>query len=203
MSCPSHSPWLDHKRKGKFIPDMNSLSTTPWRRVGEWRYNFNILNLGTRRRWVVSFTPWALYPRETVPGTHWTGRRDGMNILYWDSNYDSSEVAIPTEPCLDLLILVACGQSTSYGNNETNWMFSLPVRMPVTYRGPNTAHWMEWKQCLSVTATPLSKQCIFSKTCSHGRQRHSVAERLRNPLNRLELLAQRTAGRSKELTSIV
>jgi hypothetical protein len=28
----------------------------------------HILDLGTRWRWVVSFTPWPLYP-----GTHWTG----------------------------------------------------------------------------------------------------------------------------------
>jgi hypothetical protein len=30
-----------------------------------------ILNLGTRRRWEVSFTSRPLYPRERVHGTHW------------------------------------------------------------------------------------------------------------------------------------
>jgi len=30
-----------------------------------------ILDLGTRWRWVVSFTPWLLYPRERAPGTQW------------------------------------------------------------------------------------------------------------------------------------
>jgi hypothetical protein len=28
----------------------------------EWRYSSTILNFGTGRRWVVSFTPWPLYP---------------------------------------------------------------------------------------------------------------------------------------------
>jgi hypothetical protein len=32
-----------------------------------------ILNLGTRWRWVVSFTPRPLYPRERAPGTDWIG----------------------------------------------------------------------------------------------------------------------------------
>lgn len=31
-------------------------STTPWRRMEMWRYNWRVLNLHTRRRWVVSFT---------------------------------------------------------------------------------------------------------------------------------------------------
>jgi hypothetical protein len=33
-----------------------------WRRMGEWRYSSTIFYLGTRRRWVVSFTPWPLFP---------------------------------------------------------------------------------------------------------------------------------------------
>jgi len=32
-----------------------------------------VLDIGTRWRWVVSFTPPSLYPRERAPGTHWTG----------------------------------------------------------------------------------------------------------------------------------
>jgi hypothetical protein len=32
--------------------------------VGEWGYSFIILDLGTRWRWVVSFTLWLLHPRE-------------------------------------------------------------------------------------------------------------------------------------------
>jgi hypothetical protein len=33
---------------------------------GEWRYSATFLDLGTRWRWIVSFTPRPLYP-----GTHW------------------------------------------------------------------------------------------------------------------------------------
>src|SRR5215469_4623858 len=42
-----------------------------------------ILNLSTRRGWVVSTTPRPLYPRER-PGTHcrggWVGPRDGLDM---------------------------------------------------------------------------------------------------------------------------
>jgi hypothetical protein len=42
---------------GKVVPVLNSLSTTPWSRVGAWRYGSTVLDLDTRWRWVVSFTP--------------------------------------------------------------------------------------------------------------------------------------------------
>jgi hypothetical protein len=35
--------------------------------MGEWRYSTTILDLGTRWRWTVSFTPLSLYPRERNP----------------------------------------------------------------------------------------------------------------------------------------
>jgi hypothetical protein len=37
-----------------------------------------ILDLGTRLRWVVSFTPRPLYPRERASGTHWIGGWVGL-----------------------------------------------------------------------------------------------------------------------------
>jgi hypothetical protein len=44
-----------------------------------------ILNLGTRWRWLASFTPQALYPGERAPGTHWiggwVGPRAGLNAV--------------------------------------------------------------------------------------------------------------------------
>jgi hypothetical protein len=43
------------------------LTTTPWRRVGEWRYSSNILHLGTKWRRVASFTPRPFYPRGNGP----------------------------------------------------------------------------------------------------------------------------------------
>jgi hypothetical protein len=39
------------------------LSTTLWRRVGEWMYRSCFLDLGTSWRWVISFTPLPLNPR--------------------------------------------------------------------------------------------------------------------------------------------
>jgi hypothetical protein len=35
--------------------------------MGEWRYIFTFLDLGTRWRLVVSFTPRPLYPRGKIP----------------------------------------------------------------------------------------------------------------------------------------
>jgi hypothetical protein len=44
-----------------------------WKHVETWRYSSTILDLGTRWRWVVSFTPLLLYPLGKDPGTHWIG----------------------------------------------------------------------------------------------------------------------------------
>jgi hypothetical protein len=41
--------------------------------LGEWKYTPRILHLGTRWRWVVSFTPGRFTPRERAAGTHWIG----------------------------------------------------------------------------------------------------------------------------------
>jgi hypothetical protein len=43
------------------------LSTTPRRRMREWRYSSIIPDLGTRWRWVVSFTSQPLWPRGKCP----------------------------------------------------------------------------------------------------------------------------------------
>lgn len=42
---------------------LNWLSTTPWRRLGEWSYSSTILNLDIRWKWVVSFTLRPPYPQ--------------------------------------------------------------------------------------------------------------------------------------------
>jgi hypothetical protein len=57
------------KPKGNIVPLLNWLSTTSWRRKGEWRYSATILDLGTRFR----FKPWPLYPRRKSPRTYKTG----------------------------------------------------------------------------------------------------------------------------------
>jgi hypothetical protein len=38
-----------------------------------WKYRSTILDLGSRWRWVVSFTPQPFYRGEKVPGLHWIG----------------------------------------------------------------------------------------------------------------------------------
>jgi hypothetical protein len=40
-----------------------------------------ILDLGTRWRWVVIFTPGRFTPRERAPGTHWMGGRVGLGAV--------------------------------------------------------------------------------------------------------------------------
>jgi hypothetical protein len=53
--------------------------------MGEWRYSATILDLGTRWRWVISFTPLPLYPRGISPRTHcmgsWVGPRAGLDVV--------------------------------------------------------------------------------------------------------------------------
>jgi hypothetical protein len=45
--------------------------------MGKWKWSSNALKNGTKRRWVVSFTPRALYLRGSIPGTHPLDRRLG------------------------------------------------------------------------------------------------------------------------------
>ena len=90
---------------------------------GEQRYKlYSFLNLGARWGWVVSATPWPLYPWER-PGTHckggWVGPRTGLdengkNFSRRDSILGPSNpqrVAATTElsrPHNNLLLLLEC-----------------------------------------------------------------------------------------------
>jgi hypothetical protein len=69
------------KGKGKVVPVLE-LSTTPWRRMGQWRYSFthsltSALDVG---EWSASrhgrFTP-----RERAPCTHWIGGWVGLRAV--------------------------------------------------------------------------------------------------------------------------
>jgi hypothetical protein len=59
-----------------------------------------ILNLGTRRGWVVSTTPWLLYPQKR-PGTHcterWVGPRAGLDV-YEKSRPHRDSIPRPSSP---------------------------------------------------------------------------------------------------------
>jgi hypothetical protein len=53
----------------------------PWRRMGDWRCSSTILDLGTRWRWVVSFTP-ATLPLGKEPPYPLDGRLGGPQSWY-------------------------------------------------------------------------------------------------------------------------
>jgi hypothetical protein len=53
--------------KDEVIPALIELSITQWRRMGERRHSFTILDLCTWWRWVVSFMHRQIYPQEKSP----------------------------------------------------------------------------------------------------------------------------------------
>jgi hypothetical protein len=62
--------WMDGRvdimllSKNKVVPVLNYLSIMPWRRMRERRYSSTFLHLGTRWRWMISFTLMSLNPRK-------------------------------------------------------------------------------------------------------------------------------------------
>jgi hypothetical protein len=54
------------KKKGCFADDDDD-EIHALKMYGKWNYTSIILNLGTRWRWVVSFTPLSLYPKKRPP----------------------------------------------------------------------------------------------------------------------------------------
>jgi len=62
--------------KVKFVPVLNQVPHNE-DVLGEWRYIFTHFSLGTRRRWVISFTLRPFTQGKDPPGTHWTGGRVG------------------------------------------------------------------------------------------------------------------------------
>jgi hypothetical protein len=79
------SSGYDHSDCIKVVPVFTWLSTTPRRRMGEWKYTSTNLELGNIWWWVVSFKARPLYPRgrspryplnKTMDGPQiWSGRR--------------------------------------------------------------------------------------------------------------------------------
>jgi hypothetical protein len=57
------TPWrLTEVKIVKFVLVFNYLSTIPWRHMRVWRYPSTIIDLGTRWKRMISFTPRPLYP---------------------------------------------------------------------------------------------------------------------------------------------
>jgi hypothetical protein len=63
----------------------------PWRYVVEWRYSFTILDLGTRLRLMVSFTPRQLYSRRNCPLYPMDMRLDGPQD--WSGRWEEKNLA--------------------------------------------------------------------------------------------------------------
>jgi hypothetical protein len=71
----------DERPKLKLLLGFSFLSTMPWRRIGEWRHRSTIHNLGTRCRWMVSFTPRPLYSLRRENPRYPLKRRLGGDIM--------------------------------------------------------------------------------------------------------------------------
>jgi hypothetical protein len=70
---------------GKKLIMLNYLSTATSRHMGEWSYSSTILDLGTRRKWMVKFTLRPLYPQRKRLGINWirgwVGPRTGLDAM--------------------------------------------------------------------------------------------------------------------------
>jgi hypothetical protein len=85
----------------------------PWRHIGEWRYSSTILDLCTRWRWVISFTPLPLYREGKSPRYPLDRRLGGPQSQYgcWKSN--------PGHPaCSQSLYWLSCPDSLCSGYPE-------------------------------------------------------------------------------------
>jgi hypothetical protein len=65
MSTKSHN---EESKIKNVVPLLNQISFTPWRRMSDWRFSSTILDLGTRKGLLVSFTITQLY-------SHWKETR--------------------------------------------------------------------------------------------------------------------------------
>jgi hypothetical protein len=94
-----------HKGKGKVkLPLHINWASCHEGVLGSGGIALCMLDLGTRWRCEVSFTPWLLYLRERAPGTHWIGGwvdpRAGLDTVVrrkipctcWDLNPQSSSL---------------------------------------------------------------------------------------------------------------
>jgi hypothetical protein len=68
-----------------------------WICMGEWRYSSTILDLGTKLRWLVSWTPQSFYPRgRTLGGPHSRSGRNstGIAVSFTFTNGHRSQLII-------------------------------------------------------------------------------------------------------------
>jgi hypothetical protein len=83
----------------------------------EWRYSSTFLDLGTRWRWVVGFTPCRFTPGERAADTHWIGGWVGPRACLDPSEKRKSftagvepwrytDSAIPTPAIVIIIIII-------------------------------------------------------------------------------------------------
>jgi hypothetical protein len=74
-----------YKGEGKVVPVLQTEHHDLKAYWGSGGIDPRILDLGTRRGWVVNFTPLPLYPEERAPDTHsigdWVGSRAGLDVV--------------------------------------------------------------------------------------------------------------------------
>lgn len=103
---------------------------TSLKRMGEWRCNYTILNVGQRWRWLVSITPPVVFaPKVRYPGPKWirdlVGRRMGPNVLKEERN--------PPYPCRNSnpLSAVQSVPTDSWRDDETPVSYDVRSVWPV------------------------------------------------------------------------
>jgi hypothetical protein len=145
--------------KYKILSGLDSLSTTPWRRMGEWRYSSTILDLSVRWRWLVSFTPQPLYPRGNSPRYSLDRNlgepqsRSGLSFPYQESNPGSSVI----KPVALSLYRLSCSCSSVAGRALNRLLIDTAAvtTEPVLRSWPRFLR--RWPYCLP-TSAPLQLQ---------------------------------------------
>jgi hypothetical protein len=114
----------------------------PLRRIGEWSYSSTFLDLGTRWRWVVSFTPMPLYPLRGV-GLGAMEKRKIWHCREWNPGCQArcyTDWAIPTE------------REFILGARNSNILLEGFARSSSWY-------WRDFTLCISVELHSLKQKC--------------------------------------------
>jgi hypothetical protein len=144
-----------------------------------------ILNLSTRWKWVVSFTPLPLYPQGTAPCIHWVGGwldpRAGRNVK-------EKRRILPLQGIESRVL--AC--------RFTDWYVPAPIRDILTLQKLSGV--FRWRGALRYTQTFTLKEkwnlfYIFHANLSHviirGKQRGIWSKRWQNQLHFHEVFKQK------------
>jgi hypothetical protein len=106
-----------------------------WRHIGGWRYSSTILDLSTRWRWVVSFTPLPLYPRGNSPRYPLDRRVGGRKVIWTrEKIHCPCRKSNPNRPAHELCQLqILSGRnfvSLTYSLGRSQWPRSLRHELP-------------------------------------------------------------------------